>query len=260
MRIVRFAVRGKASYGVLDDNRIRRLRRGPFFRPGASGPSLPPQGEDFGIDEVRLLAPCLPSKLVCLGLNYRSHIEETGMPLPAMPLIFLKPSTAVVGPGEEIVIPRQATRVDYEGELAVVIGRKAKDVCPDDAHRYILGYTCFNDVTERHNQRDDGQWTRAKSYDTFAPLGPWIETGLDPHQLKLETYVNGELRQSAPTADLVFAVPRLVSFISAVMTLLPGDVIATGTPAGIGPLAARDVVEVRIDGIGTLTNPVATTR
>ena len=260
MRVVRFAVQRKVSYGVLDDNRIRGLRRSPFFHFGTSAPSPAPEGKDFRLDEVRLLAPCLPSKLVCLGLNYRSHVEEIGMPLPAMPLIFLKPSTAVIGPGDDIVIPRQATRVDYEGELGVVIGRKAKEVRPDDAYRYILGYTCVNDVTERHNQRDDGQWTRAKSYDTFAPLGPWVETDLDPHHLKLETYVNGELRQSAPTSDLIFAVPRLVSFISAVMTLLPGDVIATGTPAGIGPLAERDVVEVRIDGIGSLRNAVATAK
>jgi len=172
-------------------------------------------------------------------------------------LIFLKPSTAIIGPGETIVLPRFSRRVDYEGELGVVIGRQAKDVPEDEAGEYILGYTCFNDVTERTIQGEDGQWTRAKSYDTFAPIGPWIETDLDPSDLSIETRLNGELRQSARTSDLIFGVFQLVSFISEVMTLLPGDVIATGTPSGIGPVSDRDVVEVSIDNIGTLTNSVA---
>lgn len=203
-----------------------------------------------------MLAPCTPSKIVCLGLNYRSHAEETRLPIPEVPLIFLKPSTAVIGPADEIVLPRQSRRVDYEGELGVVIGKKARHVPQDAARGYILGYTCFNDVSERHNQRDDGQWTRAKGYDTFAPVGPWIETEIEPGNLKIETYLNGEQRQSASTSDLIFSIPGLISFISGVMTLLPGDIIATGTPSGIGPMNPGDTVEVKIEGIGTLRNTV----
>lgn len=203
-----------------------------------------------------MLSPCLPSKIVCLGLNYRSHVEETKLPLPTVPLIFLKPSTAVIGPDDEIVLPRLSRRVDYEGELGMVIGRKAKDVPEDKAREHVIGYTCLNDVSERHNQAEDGQWTRAKGYDTFAPIGPCIETEVDPDNLKLETYLNGELRQSANTSDLIFAVSKLISFVSSVMTLLPGDIIATGTPSGIGRVNPGDVVEVRIEGIGTLRNPV----
>ena len=176
------------------------------------------------------------------------------MPLPTVPLIFLKPSTAVIGPDDKIILPRDSKRVDYEGELGVVIGRKAKDVPKDKAKEFILGYTCVNDVSERHIQQTDGQWTRAKGYDTFAPVGPWIETNVDPNDLKLETYLNGELRQSARTGELVFGVGELVSFISGVMTLLPGDIIATGTPSGIGRMSPGDVVEVRIEKIGALRN------
>jgi len=194
---------------------------------------------------------------VCLGLNYRSHAEETKLDIPKVPLIILKPSTAVIGPGSEIILPPNSMRVDYEGELGVVIGRKAKDVPQDKWQEYVLGYTCVNDVSERFNQAEDGQWTRAKSYDTFAPIGPCIETGINPDNLKLETRLNGELRQSARTGDLIFGVPSLISFISGVMTLLPGDIIATGTPAGIGPMNPGDVVEVTIEEIGTLRNPVA---
>lgn len=211
-------------------------------------------GSKYKLDEVRLLAPCPPSKIVCLGLNYRSHVEELKMPPPAIPLIFLKPSTAVIGPDDEIVLPHGWKRVDYEGELGVVIGRRAKNVLVEDAKNYILGYTCVNDVTERHNQAEDGQWTRAKAYDTFAPIGPWIETGVAPHNLKLETYLNGELGLSASTGDLIFSIPKLISFISQVMTLLPGDVIATGTPSGIGPMNPGDIVEVKTEKIGTLRN------
>ena len=206
---------------------------------------------------MKLLAPCSPSKIVCLGLNYRSHAAETGFPIPEVPLIFLKPPTAVIGPGEHIILPRGTRRTDYEGELGVVMGRRAKGVSAKEASQYILGYTCFNDVTERHNQKDDGQWTRAKGYDTFAPLGPCIETEVSPADLKIETYLNGELRQSGRTSDLIFSVPRIVSFISEVMTLLPGDVIATGTPSGISGLRAGDVVEIRVESIGSLRNPVS---
>jgi 2-keto-4-pentenoate hydratase/2-oxohepta-3-ene-1,7-dioic acid hydratase in catechol pathway len=228
---------------------VHCLRGSPFLR-------IEFDGSVYKLEEVRLLAPCYPSKIVALGLNYRSHAEETKMPIPPVPLIFLKPSTAVVGPDDRIVLPRNWKRVDYEGELGVVIGKRAKDVPKQRARDYILGYTCFNDVSERVNQRDDGQWTRAKGYDTFAPMGPWIETEVAPDDLRLETYLNGEMRQSARTGDLIYGVDELVSFISGVMTLLPGDVIATGTPAGIGKMKPGDVVEVRIEGIGTLRNLV----
>jgi 2-keto-4-pentenoate hydratase/2-oxohepta-3-ene-1,7-dioic acid hydratase in catechol pathway len=193
---------------------------------------------------------------VCLGLNYRKHAEETGLPIPSLPLIFLKPPSAVIGPDDNIVLPRDYKRVDYEGELGIVIGRRAKDVAKSEAKDYVLGYTCFNDVSERHAQSSDGQWARAKGFDTFAPIGPWVETEVSPDDLKLETYLNGEIRQSARTSDLIFGVAELVSFISGVMTLLPGDVIATGTPSGIGPMKPGDVVEVSIERIGTLRNYV----
>lgn len=254
MRIVRFAVPGKMKYGVLAENMVHALRGNPFAQLKCLGNSSTLDGSIYKLDEVRLLAPCLPSKIVCLGLNYRSHAEETRLPIPSVPLIFLKPSTAVVGPDAKIMLPRFSRRVDYEGELGIIIGKKAKDVPEDKAKEYVIGYTCFNDVSERNAQREDGQWARAKGYDTFAPIGPCIETEVDPDRLKLETYLNGELRQSAFTSDLIFGVSKLISFISGVMTLLPGDVIATGTPSGIGRMSPGDVVEVKIEKIGTLRN------
>ncbi len=254
VRIVRFTAQGKTKYGLLEKNIILGLRGSLFTQFKRLGNPSIFDGSTYKLDEVRLLAPCLPSKIVCLGLNYRSHVEELKLSPPCMPLIFLKPSTAIIGPDDKIVLPRDWKRVDYEGELGMVIGRKAKDVLEETAKDYVLGYTCVNDITERHNQAEDGQWTRAKGYDTFAPIGPWIETAVDPDNLKLETYLNGELRQSASTNDLTFGVSKLISFISDIMTLLPGDVIATGTPSGIGPMNPGDVVEVRIEKIGTLKN------
>jgi 2-keto-4-pentenoate hydratase/2-oxohepta-3-ene-1,7-dioic acid hydratase in catechol pathway len=260
LRIVRFSVQGKVKYGVFEGDVIRGLRGSPFARFKNSGSFHKLDGSTYKLAEVRLLAPCAPSKIVALGLNYPRHAEETKMPLPSLPLIFLKPSTAVIGPDDEIVLPRDSSRVDYEGELGIVIGRKAKDVPRDRVKDYILGYTCVNDVSERHVQKADGQWTRAKGYDTFAPIGPWIETEVSPNDLKLETYLNGELGQSARTSELIFGVAELVRFISGVMTLLPGDVIATGTPSGIGRMSSGDVVEVKIEGIGTLRNFVVAQR
>lgn len=254
LRIVRFAIQGKPKYGVVEGDIIRSLWGSPFAGFAGPGNSLMLDGNSYQLAKVKLLSPCLPSKIVGLGLNYGSHAEETKLSLPAVPLIFLKPSTAVIGPGEEIVLPRFSRRVDYEGELGVVVGKKAKNVLKGKARDYVLGYTCVNDVSERYAQREDGQWTRAKGFDTFAPIGPWIETEIEPDNLKIETYLNNELRQSAHTADLIFGVYDLISFISGVMTLLPGDIIATGTPSGIGPMNPGDVVEVRIDKIGTLRN------
>ncbi len=258
MRIVRFSIRGRVRYGILEDNIINGFRGSPFPHPKGRGVSFEHDGSTYKPNEVRLLAPCLPSKIVCLGLNYRSHAEEFKLRIPDVPLIFLKPSTAVIGPDAAIVLPRFSKRVDYEGELGIVLGKKAKDVSEDSASEYVLGYACFNDVTERHIQKEDGQWTRAKSYDTFAPIGPLIETNIDPSDLKLETYLNGELRQSSSTSDLIFGIPKIISFISGVMTLLPGDVIATGTPSGIGRMNPGDIVEVKIEKIGTLKNSVVT--
>jgi 2-keto-4-pentenoate hydratase/2-oxohepta-3-ene-1,7-dioic acid hydratase in catechol pathway len=254
LRIVRFSTRGKVKYGILEDSIIHSLRGNPFALFRGPGSSFKFDEDSYELSDVRLLAPCIPSKVIGLGLNYRSHAEETKLPIPSVPLIFLKPSTAVIGPGDEIKLPRLSRRVDYEGELGVVIGRQAKDVPKDKAKDYILGYTCVNDVSERYAQKEDGQWTRAKGFDTFAPIGPWIETDVTPDNLKVETYLNGELRQSASTSDLIFAVDALLSFISGVMTLLPGDIIATGTSSGIGRMSPGDIVEVRIDNIGTLRN------
>jgi len=255
LRIVRFEAEGGSGYGVLEGDAIRGLRVSPFAGSGVGGDSPEFDGKAYDAGKVKLLAPCTPSKLVCLGVNYRSHAEETGLPLPALPLIFLKPSTAVIGPEENIVLPQlPKRRVDYEAELGVVIGRRAKDVAKEKVDEYVLGYTCVNDVSERYAQRDDGQWTRAKSFDTFAPIGPWIETDIRPDDLRIESYLNGEVRQSGRTSDLIFGVAELVSFISGIMTLLPGDVIATGTPSGIGRMNPGDVIEIKIEGIGTLRN------
>lgn len=254
MRLIRFAYQGQIRYGLLEEEQVWPLKEPRFEELRETGETIPQAA-------VQLLAPCQPSKIVALGLNYRDHAEELGMPLPEEPLIFLKPSTAVIGPEAKIIYPRQAARIDYEAELAVVIGRTAYRVAEVDYRDYILGYTCCNDVTARDLQQKDGQFTRSKSFDTFAPLGPWIETGLaDPDSLTVEAYVNGERRQHGNTKNMVFRVPTLISFISHIMTLLPGDVIATGTPAGIGPLRPGDVVDISVESIGTLRNRVVCDR
>jgi 2-keto-4-pentenoate hydratase/2-oxohepta-3-ene-1,7-dioic acid hydratase in catechol pathway len=215
-----------------------------------------PSSRGVPVAGLPLLPPCAPSKIVGVGKNYRAHIKEMKSDTPDEPLIFLKPPSALLASGEPIVRPRGYERVDYEGELGVVIGRRAQHVKPEHAMSYVFGYTCINDVTVRDLQKKDVQFTRAKSFDTFAPLGPCIATDLDPSTLVLCTRVNGEIKQQAPISDMVFDVPTLVVFISRVMTLLPGDVIATGTPSGVGNLRGGDVVDVEIEGIGTLHNPV----
>ena len=214
----------------------------PKMPVDAHAPPLPP--------------PCAPTKIVGVGLNYRAHALEMGKPLPAEPLLFLKPPSAVVGSGTPIVLPRGYERIDFEGELGVVIGRRARDVPLASALDYVVGFTCALDITVRDLQKRDVQYTRAKGFDTFCPLGPVIARGLDPSRLRLVTRLNGAVRQDSSTADLIFPVPALVSFISAVMTLEPGDVISSGTPPGVGPLSPGDVVEVEIEGIGVLRNPV----
>jgi 2-keto-4-pentenoate hydratase/2-oxohepta-3-ene-1,7-dioic acid hydratase in catechol pathway len=213
-------------------------------------------GEVLNLKDVELLAPCQPTKIVCVGLNYVEHARELKMQLPLEPILFIKPPTAVLAPEGEIVYPQSSQQVDYEGELGVVIGKRCKNVPADEVEKYILGYTCFNDVTARDLQRKDGQWTRAKSFDTFAPIGPWIAK-IDSSNLDIQTRVNGTIKQKSNTRDLIFGVPKLVEFISGIMTLEPGDVIATGTPPGVGPLQKGDVVEVEIEGIGILRNNVS---
>lgn len=241
MRLVRID-KALNEYGIIEGDKVIAFGSEGF--------------NSYNLEEVKLLPPCLPTKAICVGLNYRDHIEEMGDKEPEEPTLFIKPSTAVIGPDDFIVIPKMSERVDYEGELAVVIGKRAKNVSEKDALDYVLGYTIANDVTARDLQAKDGQWTRAKSFDTFLPIGPWIETDLDPSSLDITTYVNGEVKQKSNTRHLIFNVPKLVSFISHIMTLNPGDVILTGTPSGVGPLKPGDVVTIEIEGIGKLTNSV----
>jgi 2-keto-4-pentenoate hydratase/2-oxohepta-3-ene-1,7-dioic acid hydratase in catechol pathway len=249
MRIVRYSHDGQMSFGVLEGETIAAITPHPFAPFEYSGERLAP-------DEVRLLAPVLPTKVVAVGKNYADHAKEMGDDVPEEPIIFLKPSTSVVGPGDPIIYPAGVDRVDFEGELAVIVGKMARRLDEANALQVVLGFTCANDVTARNLQASDGQWTRAKGFDTFCPLGPWIETDLDSSDLAVRTLVNDEQRQSSRTSMLVTSVARLLAFISGVMTLLPGDVILTGTPAGIGALSPGDRVEVEIEGIGVLTNRV----
>ena len=249
MKLVRFRHGNRIATGSVERDFVRPLQ-GTFFE----GPV--PTGEEVPLSAVRLLAPVIPSKIVAVGRNYAEHAEEMGGDVPEEPVIFLKPSTAVIGPGDPIPYPRGTGRVDHEAELGVVVGRLARHVRLEEAGGYILGYLCGNDVTARDLQRKDGQWTRSKSFDGFCPLGPWVETDLDPGDLAVECRVNGETRQAARTSRLTFGPGELIEFISAVMTLLPGDVILTGTPAGVGPMAVGDRVEIDIEGIGVLANEV----
>jgi 2-keto-4-pentenoate hydratase/2-oxohepta-3-ene-1,7-dioic acid hydratase in catechol pathway len=251
MRLVRFRFGDRIATGAIDEgSQDIRILQGTFFEDPI------PTGEQVPLDDVRLLAPVLPSKLVCVGKNYAAHAAEFGMEVPEEPLLFLKPSTAVIGPGDPIQLLPISTRVDYEGELAVVIGRIARNVRAEASFKYILGYTCANDVTLRDLQHTNDQWARAKGFDGSCPLGPWVETVLDPNDIRIETRLNGEIRQAAQTSDMVFGVAELIEYITEFMTLLPGDVLLTGTPEGVGRLSKGDVVEVEVDGIGALQNPV----
>jgi 2-keto-4-pentenoate hydratase/2-oxohepta-3-ene-1,7-dioic acid hydratase in catechol pathway len=253
VRLLRFRYGDRIATGAVDNGSdVVRVLAGTFFEDPL------PTGEELPIDVIRLLAPVLPSKLVCVGKNYAAHAAEFDMEVPEEPLLFLKPSTAVIGPNEPIQLLPISKRVDYEGEFAVVIGRIARDVRSEDAYRYILGYTCANDVTLRDLQRTDDQWARAKGFDGSCPLGPWIETDVDPTDVAVETRLNGDVRQNARSTDMVFGVATLLEYITAFMTLLPGDAILTGTPEGVGRLAPGDVVEVEVEGVGTLRNEVAT--
>jgi 2-keto-4-pentenoate hydratase/2-oxohepta-3-ene-1,7-dioic acid hydratase in catechol pathway len=252
--IARYRNQGRAFYGVVDGEEFRRLDGAPWNGGVATG------DVDSRAD-TRALAPVEPGKIVCVGLNYRAHIAESasivpGAAPPAEPLLFFKPPSAVIGPGEPIRYPKGVTRLDPEAELGVVIGRRARAVPLAGALEYVAGLTGFNDVSARNYQKSDGQWARAKGFDTFAPIGPVVACGLDPHDLAVECRVNGEVRQRGRTSDLLFDVAFLVSFISHVMTLEPGDVIATGTPAGVAPIHPGDRVAIEVTGIGVLENPV----
>ena len=257
--ICRFAAGEDIWYGAvdgLDDNDditeesiVAPIEGHPFVE-------IRPEGSVLKLADVRLLAPVLPSKVVCVGKNYRDHAAEMGGEAPEEPLLFLKPSTSIIGSGDPIDLPWQSDQVEHEGELAVVIGRMCKDVPVDRVNDVIFGYTIANDVTARDLQKSDGQWTRAKGFDTFCPIGPWIQTDLNPADADITVTVNGDQRQHSGIDAMVHDVPALVAYVSSCMTLLPGDVILTGTPAGVAPLAAGDSVSVAITGIGTLTNPV----
>ncbi|HEV7755984.1 MAG TPA: fumarylacetoacetate hydrolase family protein [Mycobacteriales bacterium] len=254
MRIARFAHPSGMSFGVVEGEpgalTVAQIEGHPFGEIAFTG-------QRWALPDVRLLSPILPSKVVGVGRNYAAHAAEMGNEIPAEPLLFLKPSTTVIGPGDAIRLPLQSQQVEHEAELAVVINaRGAREVTRERAMDSVFGYTIANDVTARDLQKKDPQWTRAKGFDSFCPLGPWIDTTVDPADLRVTTEVDGELRQDGRTSQFVFDVATLVSYISHVMTLLPGDVILTGTPAGVGPLAPGQSVTVAVDGLGSLTNPV----
>lgn len=256
MRLARIAHPDGVAFGSIEaegDNddaaQVLEIADHPFGKPNYTGRRWP-------LSDVRLLAPILPTKVIAVGRNYAKHAEEFGNEVPAEPMIFLKPSTSVIGPNAPIKLPPASSRVDFEGELAVVIGQPIKNIPVDRAQAAILGYTIANDVSARDLQQTDGQWGRAKGFDTFCPLGPWISTDVDPADLTLTTEVDGVVKQDARTSEMVHKVADLVAFVSSVMTLLPGDVVLTGTPEGVGPIEAGQQVSVTIEGIGTLTNPV----
>ena len=256
MRICRFSLDGEVSFGVVE---------GPGSDP-ADLVVAPVEGHPFApfaftgarhrLTDVRLLAPVLPSKVVCIGKNYADHVAEMGGEAPADPVVFLKPSTSVIGPGDPVVLPRDSDHVDHEAELGIVIGRLCRDVPRERAADVVLGYTCGNDVTARDHQKHDGQWTRGKSHDSFCPIGPWVETELDVRDVGVQCFVDGQVRQDGRTSQLLHDVPAIIAWVTAFMTLLPGDVVLTGTPAGVGPLAPGNAVTVFVEGIGPLTNPV----
>jgi 2-keto-4-pentenoate hydratase/2-oxohepta-3-ene-1,7-dioic acid hydratase in catechol pathway len=259
MRVVRFSPVPDAGlgsdplFGVLEeDNSISVITGDPIYQ------GIQKTAAKLSLTQVRLLAPVIPrSKIVCIGKNYADHAAEMGGVVPDEPIIFIKPNTSVIGPSDTIVWPAMAPSIDYEGELAIVIGRLCKEVPAEKADDVIFGYTMANDVTSRELQKKDGQWTRAKGFDTFCPLGPWIETDFVPGNQRITTTVNGEIKQDGKLSDMIFKVPAIIEFVSSVMTLLPGDVIITGTPAGIGPLPAKSTVAISIEGLGQLTNKVS---
>jgi 2-keto-4-pentenoate hydratase/2-oxohepta-3-ene-1,7-dioic acid hydratase in catechol pathway len=253
VRIARFSLPNEESYlfGVVEGSDVAVIAGDPIY----AGVTF--TGARYPLDAVRLLAPVIPrSKVVAVGRNYAEHAKELGNEVPPEPLLFFKPNTSVIGPSDQVVWPKQTQQVEHEGELAIVIGKIAKDVPAARANEIIFGYTVSNDVTARDLQKSDGQWARAKGFDTFCPIGPWIETELDPSDLALTVEVDGELRQTGRTSQMIYGIPELIEYITAAFTLLPGDLILTGTPAGVGPLPPGCSVSVSIEGIGTLTNKV----
>jgi 2-keto-4-pentenoate hydratase/2-oxohepta-3-ene-1,7-dioic acid hydratase in catechol pathway len=262
MKYCRFELNNEHHYGLIESVGGREMiTRLLLLPPGSEEPmdELPTRKiEHLPVSEAHLLAPTLPSKIVCVGRNYREHAKELGHEIPVDLLIFLKPPSAVIGPGKPVRRPQDSEQVDYEGELGVIIGKRCRHVRPDeDVRGYIRGYTCVNDVTARDLQKKDGQWTRAKGFDTFCPTGPIVNDELDPWAgVTVETRVNGVDKQHGNTTEFIFPLDAIIRYISRVMTLFPGDLIATGTPAGVGPVQAGDVMEVSVEGIGTLSNPV----
>jgi 2-keto-4-pentenoate hydratase/2-oxohepta-3-ene-1,7-dioic acid hydratase in catechol pathway len=249
MRIARVQGAGGAQWAIVEGDGVYQLNGSPWEAPSRGG-----RIGDLG--STRLLAPCEPTKVICIGLNYRAHAAESGQEVPKEPLMFLKPPTSVIGPGEDVQWAPGSERIDYEAELAVVFKKRAKDVAPGAYKDYVLGYSCTNDVSARDFQRGDGQWARAKGSDTFCPLGPWIETDVDPSDLRISGKLNGETKQDSRTSDLVFNVDFLISHLTKYFTMDPGDVLITGTPAGIGPMNPGDEYEVTIEGIGSLKNKI----
>ena len=250
MRVARFSLNGEPRFGIVDGPELVVLAGNPLVA------GYETTGDRVPIKEVKLLAPSIPSKVVCVGKNYADHIAEMNLSTEAEPTLFLKPSSSIVGPGDAIVLPAQSQQVDLEVELAIVMGQIAKNVTEADALSYVWGYTVANDVTARDLQFSDDQWARSKSFDSFCPLGPWIETEFVPEDQVLESRVDGEVRQNSTLTHMLHNVPKIISYISQNMTLLPGDVVLTGTPAGISPILAGQIVECEIEGIGTLVNSV----
>jgi 2-keto-4-pentenoate hydratase/2-oxohepta-3-ene-1,7-dioic acid hydratase in catechol pathway len=254
VRFIRYSHQSDSpGYGWLLENKVGALEGSPFSEFQRNPANIP-------LEKVKLLAPVEPSKIICIGRNYIAHAKEHNVDVPEVPLIFLKPPSSVIGPEEPIILPPQSTRVEHEAELVVVIGKKGRWIEASEAYNYILGYTVGNDVTARDLQNKDGQWTRAKGFDTFCPIGPWIETVFDPADAMISCYVNDDMRQMASTRDMVFNVRQLIAYISSVMTLLPGDLIFTGTPSGVGPLFNGEILKTSIEGIGSISNPIKTNK
>jgi len=252
MRFIRYQTKsGESQTGWVMDDQVG-LVHGDLFTGYQRGEATTP------LSSVELLPPLRPGKIICVGRNYAAHAQEHGADVPEIPLLFFKPPSSVIGPGEVILLPPQSNQVEHEAELAVVIGRRGHWIKPEEAREHIFGYTIANDVTARDLQRTDQLWTRAKGFDTFCPLGPWIETEFDPADALITCHVNGEMRQMASTRDMVFTVAQLIAFTSSIMTLEPGDLLLTGTPSGVSPVFPDDIIEIKINGIGSLKNPVAT--
>jgi 2-keto-4-pentenoate hydratase/2-oxohepta-3-ene-1,7-dioic acid hydratase in catechol pathway len=250
MKFIRYQTKNQAPrYGWIYEDRVGPVEGEPFGEYRRLEVDTP-------LNEVKLLAPVIPGKIICIGRNYVEHAREHDVEVPEWPLLFMKPPSSVIGPGDAIILPPQSVQVEHEVELAVVIGKTGRWIQPDDALQHVFGYTLANDVTARDLQRKDGQWTRAKGFDTFCPIGPWIETDLDPTDVLLSCRVNGEMRQMSSTREMVFTVQQLIAYISSIMTLIPGDLILTGTPAGVSPLHENDSVDCVGEGIGFLTNRI----